>query len=411
MTLPAVHIFDKPGAKVEIGCKPNLQELFWGHRWFDLRDAVHQVATEGFYRGAVACAFNEFPQCRQYLAAVIDSAPHSQAAYEAHDLLAWAYVRRGMFRHALANIDAMLAIKPGYDGPRAMRALLLVLSRYQEQSIRRRHSSILHCTMVEGNIFIPVAVNGTPANFMIDSGATISMITQSEAKRLELTLQKVDATAKLYGATGAAIGFDVAVAARLSVGKSHLSNVSFLVLNDDQFQFPPDYAGALGLPVLIGLQTLSWSTHGKVHINCAPKPPDLSKANVCFDGPELVTEAIFQEQKLPLVMDTGSGMTVLGPEFAAKFMTLVRRSGRKTSILLSGVSGSAKVESVCLPRIALQMPGFEGVLRAPHVLLKPTTPNSAWLFGRLGIDFLKQADRVTLDFNCMRLTLEHRMNR
>jgi hypothetical protein len=81
-------------------------------------------------------------------------------------------------------------------------------------------------------------------------------------------------------------------------------------------------------------------------------------------------------------------------------------SGRKSSILVSGVSGSAQVPSVCLPRVEVWVAGFEAVLRPAHVLLKSTTPNSRWLFGRLGLDLLNQASRVTLDFNSMKLTLE-----
>ena len=407
MILPSPQVSVKPGAKDAFACDPNLHLLYQGREWFSLRDEVHHGAREGFYRGAVACAFNEFPQCRDDLAPIIESASHPREAYQAHDLLTWAYMRRGEFRSALAHVEAMLAMRRNEARSRGTRALLSVLSQYPEQSIRQHHSSIVPCAMVEGNMFIPVAVNGISANFMIDSGATVSMITQSEAKRLGLTIQEVGADAtKLYGATGAEISFQVVNAARLDAGQSQLANVSFLVLNDDQFQFPSGYAGALGLPVLIALQTLCWSADGTLRFGFPAQPRDLPHANICFDGPEIVTEAIFRKQKLLLVLDTGSGMTVFGPPFAKKFAKLIGRSSRKSSVLLSGVSGSAEVESVCLPRIALQVGGFQAVLGPAHVLLKSTTPSSARLVGRLGIDLLKQASRCTLDFHRMRLALE-----
>jgi gag-polyprotein putative aspartyl protease len=386
---------------------PNLQLLRQAHRWFDVRDAVHGLSAGGFYRGAVACAFNEFPQCLDYLTPIIERAPRSHQAYQAHELLTWAYMRRGEFSSALSHTDSMLVIKKNEGSPLATRALLSVLSHIPQQSVRRHQYSVLSSEMVEGNMFIPVTVNGTSANFMIDSGATISMITQFEANRLALTAQKVDADAmRLYGATGAETGFHVAFAKQLNVGKSQICNVSFLVLKDDTLQFPPGHAGALGLPVLLALQTLGWTPDGKFHVGFPPQPRELRKANVCFDGPEPVTEAIFQQQKLPVVLDIGSGRTVLGPKFVAKFPKLLGTSGRKSSVVLSGVSGSAEMESICLPRLALQVGGLEAVLRCVHVILKSTTPNSGWFFGRLGLDFLKQSNRMTLDFNCMKLALE-----
>jgi predicted aspartyl protease len=350
----------------------DLHSLCRARRWFDLRDAVGKVSSPSFYLGAVACAFNQFPQCTDYLTRVSDSAPHSQQAYDAHEVLMWACLRRGSFHCALTHLDSLLSIKPNGAGLRALGALLWALSQSPGQSIERLHSCRLRWKMVEGNMFIPVAINGRLGHFMLDSGATISLITQSEAKRLDLRLQEIGPdAAKLYGATGAEIGFHVAVAARLSVGNAHLSNVNFLVLKDENLQFPAGYGGALGLPVLIGLQTMSWNKDGQLDL-CfpSPQPVEIGNANVCFDGPEPVTEVVFRQQRLPLVLDTGSGMTVLSHEFARAFDKVLNVSGRKSSILVSGVSGSAQVPSVCLPRVEVWVAGFEAVLRPAHVLLK-----------------------------------------
>lgn len=46
------------------------------------------------------------------------------------------------------------------------------------------------------------------------------------------------------------------------------------------------------------------------------------------------------------------------------------------------------------------------VLRPAQVMLKPTGGENEHYYGRLGIDLLKQAHRVTLDFRSMMLTLE-----
>ncbi len=119
-----------------------------------------------------------------------------------------------------------------------------------------------------------------------------------------------------------------------------------------------------------------------------------------------MTEALFQKRKLALALDTGSGQTILGPLFAKEFVGSVKSAGRRSSICLSGVSGSAEFETVRFSRISFRVGGARVVLRPAEVLLQATTPNCRWLAGRLGIDLLCQARCVNLDFHRMALTLE-----
>jgi hypothetical protein len=43
---------------------PDLKALYEGHRWFALRDALDRTAPV-FYRGAVACGFNDVHDCER----------------------------------------------------------------------------------------------------------------------------------------------------------------------------------------------------------------------------------------------------------------------------------------------------------------------------------------------------------
>jgi hypothetical protein len=175
-------------------------------------------------------------------------------------------------------------------------------------------------------------------------------------------------------------------------------------LEDERFQFPPAYAGALGLPVLIALRTLSWNRAGEFRLAFPAQPRGIQKANICFDGPEPLVNVVFHHRKLPLVLDTGSSSTIFGPALVTRFPDLVNFE-RKSTVLVSGISGSAEIASVGLPGVTLHVGGFSTAVHPP-MLLSTTTPSSNWLCGRLGIDYLNQADRVTLDFHCMTLTLE-----
>lgn len=386
----------------EINYGRQLQSLYRKHEWFALRDAVCGPGRHGFFRGAVACAFNESPECLDYLLPVIESAPSRHTVHHAQDLLVWNYMRQGKFRSALEYSGPILLANPRERG---RHTLLQALAHSPEQSVSRHHASALRYEMLDGSMFIPAAVNGVPANFMIDSGATISMITQSLARQVELPVHAVHPKASgIYGATGAETPFHIAIAAQLDIGECRLSNVTFIVLEDERFQFASGYAGALGLPALMALQTLSWNRAGEFHLAFPAEPRDIQKANICFDGPEPLINMAVRHQNLPLVLDTGSSATIFGPALAARFPDLAS-SECKSVVFVSGVSGSAEIESVCLPGLAMHLGDFSAAVHRAHMLLSTTTPNSNWLCGRLGIDYLNQADRVTLDFHCMTLTL------
>jgi hypothetical protein len=254
-------------------------------------------------------------------------------------------------------------------------------------------------------MFVPVSINGTNSNFMIDSGATISMITETQAKKLDLNVGKNERI-ELYGATGAQLELEATVADQLTVGRFQLANVAFLVLNDDQFNFPDGYGGVLGLPVLLALQSLAWDAGGQLHLGFVSELPPSSSPNLCFDGPELVAEIVFRGRRLLFALDTGNGKTILWPRFSKEFPDLIEKSGRRGSIVLKGVSGCAELGAVTLPRLALHIGGLATVLRPVQVVTERTTPNSEWLYGRIGMDTLTKARRVMIDFNDMNLSLE-----
>jgi len=381
-----------------------LQLMYSRHEWFQLRDAVAGCAGHGLFRGAVACAFNEAPECMDYLLPVIESDSFSRAARHAHDLLIWRYMRQGKFRSALAHIEPVMA---GNLREQGRHILLKTLAQFPEQSLQRRHSCVLPYEMVDGSMFVPVQMNGTGADFMLDSGATISMITRSMARQMGLPIHAVPPeAARVYGATGVESQFHITVVAQLDIGECRLSDVTFIILEDEHFQFPPAYAGALGLPVLIALETLAWNRKGECHLAFPAQTHDIKKANICFDGPEPLINVAFRRQKLPMVFDTGNSATIFGPEFLAMVPELTGNSEHKSSLLLRGISGNEEVASVCLPMVVLEVGGFRTSVKPAHVLLNTTTPNSNWSFGRLGLDCLNQAAKVTLDFHCMQLTLE-----
>src|SRR5690349_4699669 len=113
--------------------------------------------------------------------------------------LIWMYLRQGSFRKALQQVDELLLCRPADDSLQEARALLACLTQYPEQRMVRCAVSRMPFRIEEGSIYIPARIDGAAAHCMIDSGATLSLMAESEALRCGLTIEEVaPRSLKLY---------------------------------------------------------------------------------------------------------------------------------------------------------------------------------------------------------------------
>ena len=385
-----------------------LRSLYEAHQWFKLRDAVQASDAPSFYLGAVAAAFNDIKQAEKNLQSVINSAPQAGLVSESRELLINTYMRAGLYRRALSETTQALLAKPDASDLKNARALFSTVSRYPEQSVAERRASELRYQMKDGNLFIPLEVNGKQASYIVDSGANFSLISEAEAKRLGLELHE-SSGATMGDSSGANIGFRIAVADHLTVGRVRLRHVAFFVMRDDQQPFvdlPSGERGIIGIPVLLALQTVRWNREGKFEVGFDPRATPRLKSNLCFEGAQPIVEGEFRQSRINLFLDTGATHTRVLPLFAREFAAFVNESGKKGSQRVTGVGGSVEVLTVTLPELRLRISGPELVLKPAEVLLKETASDLRWSHMWVGMDMLNQARVVTIDFKSMKLALE-----
>lgn len=388
--------------------QPDFQSLYEGHHWFALRDAVEHGKAPLFYRGAVKAAFNQSKQAQEDLEAVIRATPHTREAYEAHELLAGLFLRAGLYREALAQTEAMLAENPAAEDARNVRPLLQVLSETPDQAVERKKASTFRMRIDGGNIFVPITINNGSAEYAVDTGAAVSLLSESEATRLGLAVRKIDT--RMEDMSGAGTGASVAVAQSVTIGDTRLTHVAFYVLADNQPPFadlPPSKRGIIDIPVILALESLRWNPRaGTFSCGFTSRPGVSRQSNLAFEGAMPLTQVLFQHKPLEFSLDTGAQSTDLYPSFAKAFAKIIRASGRRETHKLTGIDGSANFDSVVLPSVTLQV-GADGVLLKPaHVLLVEHSSTSSMYFGNLSMDLLNQARNITLDFRSMRLTLD-----
>ncbi|HEX8984190.1 MAG TPA: retropepsin-like aspartic protease [Bryobacteraceae bacterium] len=372
---------------------------------FALRNQPPARATP-LLKGLIAAAFNETHKAEKLLPPLIAKAPKSPAAAQAREALIGLYFRQGAYRQALRWIDSALAASPDDAGLTSTRVLAGSVAKHPDQrSTTSPSTAASH--LREGNIFVSVRANKQPGEYILDSGASISVTNESEARRLGMKIESADGSIPLSGAAGGSISYRLATLDRLEIGGAALLNVAFMVVSDDTLPFaelPKGQRAILGIPVLLGLRTMRIRPTGEqMEIGFASQRLKYSHANLCFDGPVPLLLAAFQDKELHMSLDTGGAHSDLYSRFGASFAAYVATHGRKGSYRQRGVDGSKQLESIDLDEAALSIDRRTLLLRPAHIL---DEPKNSPLHGRLGMDALFQAKVLTLDWGAMRLRLE-----
>ena len=202
------------------------------------------------------------------------------------------------------------------------------------------------------------------------------------------------------------MSFRTAVARSVIIGNTRFKNVSFAVFPDAQepwADLPPGRRGIIGIPLLVGIQTLHWENDGAVDFAEQSQPFNIRKANLTFDDDHLVVAATIEGQKVSATVDTGATRTDLYKPFADRFDGLLKRYGKRDSTEVHGVGHSELFESVTLPKISIRI-GNAGVVLSPaHVLLKSI--GAKCCIGNFGLDLFRQAQALDIDFGAMTLQL------
>ena len=381
---------------------PNLKSLYDNHRWFDLRDSLKKGSASAFYQGAIACAFNDVSRCEKKFRHVFNSAPRSSEAVEAHRTLASAYLTQGEYKKASAQVSALLVLSPTDADVLSGQPVLAALADSPNQRIAGKHTTV----QLEDD-GLPFSINGVHATYWFDTGAELSVLSESEAKRFGLRIRA--ASVQVGDVNGTQVNTRIAVADELSIGSIRIRHVAFLVLPDDQPPFDaqsPGSRGLIGLPVLVAFSRFVWRADRTFEIGPESSTKKVSHADLCFDGNHPLVQLEYDNRPLNFALDTGATNTDLYPPFASAFPELIRSAVKTDSYKIEGVGGTKYLEAATLESLKFSVGGFPATLKSVGVLLKPTTDASRFFAGNLGIDLLQQAHQTTFDFKAMTLTLQ-----
>lgn len=370
---------------------------------FVLKNAVASGTVSAFCRGVLSADEGKRALAELDLKAIIQSRPHSKEAYRAHSTLLSLYFRNGLYGQAERQLEQMLAEEPTRQDTQAIRSLLSALSKVPDPVVFVRKSSSVQTYHADGNLHIPITINGKLARYIVDTGANISLMSESEAKRLGLEVW--NSSSRLTGISGARTSaVRVTDVKDLAIGETHIRNVAFVVIPDSQEPFvdlPEGQRGILGIPVLLALGSFRMNTDGTMTIAPPTKKTAADRVPLAFVGLNPVTRMIFHGKSLTFTLDTGAISTTLNPKFAKLFPAVVT-AGKIKDHKLTGLGGSKQERSSVVPSLTFDF-GRPVKLRPATIFLSDGKISQVWAAGNLGFDLMQQALPMTIDFTHMQV--------
>jgi predicted aspartyl protease len=380
------------------------KSLYDAHKWKDLYVHIRSAAgVPPLYRGAMGVAFHQDPEgAERLLLSVAGTNPISPEAYDAFEWLSHLYFYRGQYRKLVDVMERRWAAFPDKKERQQEEAEVAGFRGLPDQVTESSRASTLDHE--PGSTFVSLSINGGAATYFLDTGAWISCMSESEANRLHLTINRTSGT--IGQSAGSHVGFRTAVASDVIIGATHFKNVSFAVFPDDQEPWR-DLAvgrrGIIGVPLLVGLQTVRWEKAGPIVFGNSPHAFDIHKANLVFVDDHLVISVSVEGKPIDATVDTGAVSTDLYQPFADRFENLLRANGKADTREVHGVGHSETFQSVTLPELRIQVGGARTVLSPAHVLLKSI--GAPCCVGNFGMDLFSQTPVMEIDFGAMELRL------
>lgn len=251
-----------------------------------------------------------------------------------------------------------------------------------------------------------VMVNGTTQEMVLDTGANLSVVSRTTAKRLGLRL--LDGEVHVGSASRDEVPTLIGIADELSFAGLRLRNVGFLVLDDAGLELPVPggyrIEAILGFPVLRELRRIRFELDGQLVPEPGMRGTTEAPGNLRIIGSDLFVNARVNGLPVALHLDSGASASSLSPLFARRHPELTHGLPTRQEHFASA-GGATSRRSAVLPAAALELDGKTVALEQIAIGLDESADVETRQFGVLGGDVLGRFSYWRVDFERMRLEL------
>lgn len=317
------------------------------------------------------------------------------------------YIKNYQYKEAKNGIEKLL---DGYSNMLSAKEtnnlnnLLKIWSTFQNeppQKVRLNNPDSLALSIDKAGLKnLEINIKTDTALFIFDTGANISSVTQSVAKKLKMKLFPV--TIEVGTITGNKTNAQLAICPVLYLGKIEIQNAIFLVFNDESLYIQEiDYQinGILGFPVIEALGEVKISQNGFFSVAKNPKSTR-NESNMALDG---LFPLICLDGK-HYTFDTGADETILYEAYYLAYKEEIDRKYTKEQISFAGAGGTRSFEGYSID-FTFKINGKEYRLNQIQLLTEKLKPTET-VYGNVGQDVIQKFNAMTINFERMFIKFE-----
>ncbi len=247
---------------------------------------------------------------------------------------------------------------------------------------------------------IPVTVSDSTYDFIFDTGANISTITKSFAKKLGFKILETEF--EVGTATDIKVKSGLAIADKISLGNIIYYNVVFLVLPDEALSFPQiNYYinGVVGFPMIEAMEEIHITKDDELIVPLKPIIKNIQ--NLVFDGLTPVVLGIHKKDSLTFTFDTGAMTTHFYLSYYNKYKNEIDSNYKMRTITIGGAGGSIDVKGFILDDVILSVGNTKANINKVRLIAEEIKDKDDYFYGNLGQDLINQFDEMVINLESM----------
>ncbi len=400
-------------AQVPVFAQSSLESLYQNKQFFDLRDELAKRSKENspallFYRGIIANRFNENKESIEFLQKYLQS-DDAKNQVDAYETLADDYAKTYEYSKSADIYKILLErFKDELDAEKIADyentfGLWNAIRDVPPQKTTFDGDLQIRGTRDKANLLnLPVQINNQKMDFVFDTGANLSVVTDSTARKLGLKI--IESSVSIGSSTDVKVNSKLAVS-DLKIGSATIHNIVFLVLDDKSLFFPKvnyQINGIIGFPLIesLGSVTITQKDEFSAKVKTAKQN---FEPNLCLEGFKLLVAANFNKRRMTFAFDTGAVTSTFYPPFFKAEKQKILRVSKQQKIKLGGAGGFKEVNTYNFNNLNLIIAGKNARIAKAKIITEPVNDESKYFYGNLGQDLIKQFARMTLDFKSMRV--------
>lgn len=246
---------------------------------------------------------------------------------------------------------------------------------------------------------LPISVIGDTINFIFDTGANLSTVTQSTAKKMNMSIFPV--RIKVGTITGIEVEASLGVCPLFRLGNIEIENAVFIIFEDQYLSFPSiDYQinGILGYPVIAALEEIQI---GKNDYFVAGKSNTVVyEINLAMKG---LTPLIYLDN-MHFTFDTGASDTMFYKKFYEKNKAFIDQNYLPTELSFGGAGGNKSFPGFLINH-SFDISGTKVTLTDVQLLKDKVKPDET-VYGNIGQDLMLNFNRTIMNFKDMYIKFE-----